>query len=209
MKNTFEGINFDDAVTAETFMLEYKKAKMTDIFNAESAIDSKEPVYMMTWAPDPKELPDAPFSDQHYHNAETLILYCKQCKTAAFCVESTQLGNPHYHGWYQLEPSTELFRIGLVKAMQSLGLVKIDKIKHRFKVASYEPHQNALYYYKKDLISSMELIDCNPIVKTTPIPPPLELFFFVTKGRKSIDQLLTSRDKQLSARDFYLKNTKI
>lgn len=136
------------------------------VFTEESKIDPSYPVYLITWSPDPKGLPDADFYYQHNFNVYTLVQYLKCCSCGIWCVESTQLGNPHYHGWYQVNDSTEVARIAVVKCMQNWGRVDIKKSKH-YRVNSYKQGSNSLHYYKKDMVDAMLSIQPNPILSTT------------------------------------------
>lgn len=142
-----------------------RKAAM--ILAAESSIDPNRSIYLITWSPDPKQLPNADFRVQHSVNIDLLRVYLKACYSGIICVESTQLGNPHYHGWYQTCGCTEQWRIVAVKTMQRFGLVKIDKIKRSYRINSYTQKNNALYYYKKDMLDDMLFIDLNPITSDT------------------------------------------
>lgn len=128
----------------------------------EEEVDLQEPVYLITWCPSPRMLPDADFHFQHRYNINTLALFLKSCKCGLFCVEATQLGRPHYHGWYQVDSEKELARISLVKLLEKLGRVEITR-SHRVRINKYTETRNALWYYKKDLVGSMLIIDVNPI----------------------------------------------
>jgi len=132
----------------------------------ESQISPDDELYLITWSPDPKEMPNSDFYLQHNVNVELLSGYLKQCKCGLFCVESTQLGNPHYHGWYQVNPATESFRIAYVKTMYRFGQLRIAKARS-WKIFNWAESKNALYYYKKDLLDSMITIDPNPISRDT------------------------------------------
>jgi hypothetical protein len=132
----------------------------------ESCIDIDEEVYLITWSPDPIELPDSDFYLQHNVNVKILADYLKFCKTGLFCVESTQMGNPHYHGWYQIDPDKEIMRICLIKTMNRFGIIKITPARS-IKINRYSKHSNALYYYKKDVFGSMATITPNPITRKT------------------------------------------
>lgn len=130
----------------------------------ESNIDNSEKVYLITWSPDPSKLPDADFRLQHEFNVQMLADYLRCCKSGLFCVESTQLGNPHYHGWYQVSDESELPRITLMKVLERFGIVKLVECR-TWKVNCYSEKANGLYYYKKDIYTAMIDIDINPIHK--------------------------------------------
>lgn len=132
----------------------------------ESTIDIDEPIYGITWSPNPAEMPDADFYLQHNTNVELLASFLKCCETGVFCVESTQRGNPHYHGWYQVDPEKELARITMCKTLIRFGQLKITQLEH-VKINVYTEKGNALYYYKKDLVGAMLHMEPNPITKDT------------------------------------------
>lgn len=140
----------------------------TMIFDYEYDIDDLLQLYLITWSPDPAEMPDADFYVQHQTNIGILTDFLKGCYLGIFCVESTQLGNPHYHGWYQdsNDPLKTELRISCIKTMKRFGQLKIVKARS-YRKNSYSKHANCLYYYKKDLFDSMLLFDPNPIVSTT------------------------------------------
>lgn len=124
---------------------------------AELKINDNEKVYLMTWSPDPNQGPDADFQSQHDYYYGKVLSYLECCSAGAFCVESTQMGNPHYHGWYQISRERELGRITMVKVLQELGIVKIDTAK-KIKKGKWYERGNALFYYKKDSLDiSLEL----------------------------------------------------
>lgn len=118
----------------------------------ESSIDPDAKIYLITWSPDPKEMPDTDFYLQHNLNVKLLSDYLKMCSHGVFCVETTQMGVPHYHGWYQINTEKEHYRIVMIKTMQRFGNVKITPVKKYYKVHDFDEHRNALYYYKKDFI---------------------------------------------------------
>lgn len=136
------------------------------IYDAELLIDSSRELQLITWSPDPSLLPNAPFEMQHEYNVGILADYCKACHTAIFCVETTQMGNPHYHGFYQCtsDPIKEKMRIAVIKTLQQFGLVKVTRSKGQYKLLNYwTPQANCLYYYKKDVLDSMFGTVNNPI----------------------------------------------
>lgn len=134
------------------------RQKIGSIFEAEENIDDNETLYLITWCPDPSDLPDADFETQHDYNVPILTWFCQSCKTAVFCVESTQKGNPHYHGFYQETEDPDLYEQhnSIVKTMQKFGMLKITPSKGMYKRHNYwTPHSNCLYYYKKDTLTRM------------------------------------------------------
>jgi len=141
--------------------------KAFEIYWFESQIDPERKLYLITWSPDPKQLPDADFQLQHNMNVNLLQMYLLSCYVGLFCVESTQLGNPHYHGWYQIDEKCELQRIRVIKTMQRFGRVDIESKVRNYRIHSYTKAANSLYYYKKDLLDSMLDIEYNPITEDT------------------------------------------
>lgn len=181
-------------------------AKGMVIEHTESLIDQGETLYLVTWSPDPSELPDADFETQHLFNVNLLADYLKACSCGLFCVETTQLGNPHYHGWYQLSasPEKEAFRIVLVKTLQRFGLLKITKSKGHYRINSYTSHGNCLAYYKKDLVGSMLFVGANPITSDTKCDIDWKnnlLYFGDSKKRSSLVEL----QEKISLKNFYME----
>lgn len=147
-----------------------KIKRMAEIWEQEDSINIERPVYLITWSPNPDEEPDANFELQHRYNINLLRDYLSACACGVFCVESTQMGNPHYHGWYQVRDSVEQVRIAIVKTLQRFGLVKITRVKKKgcIRKGVWDEYHNSLYYYKKDLLSASMLIEPNPITVNTP-----------------------------------------
>lgn len=177
--------------------------KMWMVSQYETEIDPDNEVYLITWCPDPKEMSDADFEFQHLSNVDFLAAYLQTCKVGLFCVEATQAGNPHYHGWYQVNTQSELQRITCIKTMERFGLVKITKCLH-LRLDKWFQKANGLYYYKKDLLDSMLQIEHNPICAQTQTNldvDKLSLIGFIgTRDKKS---LCTLQDT-LSAKQYYL-----
>lgn len=119
----------------------------------EEQIDMAQPVYMITWCPSPSQLPDCSFEKQHYYNVNSLADFLKYCECGAFCLEEFQKGDPHYHGWYQIDPSKRMGRITMIKLLQRFGRVEIRKVLDttHIKINNYSPKGNVLWYYKKQL----------------------------------------------------------
>lgn len=198
-------------------MLEQKKEELLEdleektliersciIYNEETLIDDSVSLYLITWSPDPKEMTDSDFYLQHNLNIELLSDYLKYCSAGCFCVESTQMGNPHYHGWYQVSPSKELCRIATIKTMNRFGIVKIAEARS-YKINNYQERKNALYYYKKDMVDSMLGMTPNPITRDTVTTVHFENmdmveFFRKTKGFSSMQDKISDRKFY---RDFY------
>lgn len=168
----------------------------------ESRIIEDQHVYLITWSPDPGLLPDADFETQHNYNVNFLAGFLYSCRCGLLCVESTQMGNPHYHGWYQVSqsPELELWRISYIKTMQKHGIVKITPCRH-VKPGLWSERRNGLYYYKKDLLDTMLTIKNNPIDQDSKDDTDWNVcLFFFTKEIK--DKRL---DKKLTDRAYYLQ----
>lgn len=175
----------------------------------ESFIDYNEPLYLITWAPDPKEMPDCDFNMQHELNVQTLADFLKTCKCGLFCVESTSLGNPHYHGWYQSDCSKELLRIVMVKTLKRFGLLKITE-GFSFKINCYTERKNCLYYYKKDVFDEMLMIEVNPITKesrSTINFDVLDYVGFFSKDKNAMNTLKDAQSSRAFYREFYKDST--
>lgn len=179
------------------------------IYSSEMKIDDTKPLYLITWAPNPALLPNADFEMQHDYNVNILADFCKTCDTALFCVESSQLGNPHYHGFYQPtnDRLCEKIRIAIVKTLQEFGLLKIDKSKGMYKrICYWTSHANCLYYYKKDVLDSCFGIPNNPVNKKSKTITNFADYAYMFKQpgvkatSKEILQQMTLRDHY---RQFY------
>lgn len=170
-----------------------------DIYEEESKIDPEEELYLITWCPDPKEIPDADFYVQHNMNIKLLADYLKTCECGVFCVEPTQEGNPHYHGWYQVAMEYQAERVAMMKTMKRFGIVDIKKAKH-FKVGIYTKQRNALWYYKKELVTFD--MSPNPIFSATETTIDFECMDLVNFFAKV---KTTKRDiiRTLAERKFY------
>lgn len=175
-----------------------RRGKLVDDY--ESLIVPSETVYLITWSPNPELLPDADFITQHQFNVNFLGEYLKTCLNGLICVESTQRGNPHYHGWYQVDPITELERISYVKTMEKFGLVKITAAR-TVKPGLWGSKKNGLHYYKKELIDSMLKVPSNPITPESYDTTDWSsyMFFFT---RTFTDKTI---DKKMSDRQYYLR----
>jgi len=86
-------------------------------------------------------------------------------KTMCIIPEYTLSGNIHYHGWFQLLNQYKWYKQTLPK-LKNNGFVKIDYA-NRFKVHDYGPEENALYYYKKEVIRDSYLTSDPPLVSKT------------------------------------------
>lgn len=172
----------------------------------ESQINKDEPLYLITWAPNPKDLLDSDFITQHEYNINILSDYIQACEYGLFCVETTQAGNPHYHGWYQVSnnPLRESERIAIVKTMQRFGLVKITKSKGHYKINSYNSHANCLHYYKYDMLGPMAFVEKNPICfdtrSTIDWNDMSYARFFNIEGKR---QTVADLEDKMTLRDFY------
>lgn len=141
------------------------------ITQAEERIDHYEPIYMFTWSPDPAKIPVCSFYDQHDFLRDCVFNLMKYVYAGAACLEPTQKGNPHYHGWYQIWANAEEHRIVMMKVMQRYGQVLINEVQQKpikeLKEGgriSWTNPQNPLYYYKKDATQAMLYIDWTPII---------------------------------------------
>lgn len=174
------------------------RGEIVDIY--EHMIVDTQPVYLFTWSPDPELLPDSDFITQHKYNVNFLADYLKTCLVGLVCVESTQKGNPHYHGWYQVDPITEIERISYIKTMEKFGLVKITECISMRK-GLWSERRNGLHYYKKNLLDEMLAVPYNPITPDSCDDTDWNCcLFFFTKQLK--DKRL---DKKISDRQYYLK----
>lgn len=182
------------------------------IYEIERTINPDQEVWMLTWCPSPKELPDADFYLQHNVNIRLLSDFLKGCSTGCFCVEPFQSGSPHYHGWYQpsYDPVKEQLRIACVKTMQHFGDCKFTKAVH-YKIDKWYETRNCLHYYKKQLLDQMLTIDPNPITKDTVSTVNFDVLplvsFLSTKGRR--DKYSEERKNHAFRRDFYTDTIKI
>lgn len=196
------GQKLEDPVEDE---IDHLIAITTKLEKLEYEADYAVPLYLITWSPDPKELPNSDFYLQHNVNVDFLSSYLKCCARGVFCVESTQIGNPHYHGWYQVSNDyiKESARIAIIKSMARFGNVKITQAR-TWKPFSWSERSNALYYYKKDLImvTSGPSFYPNPIYDDTQSTVNWDVLGIVGffDHRNKID--VTLKDK-LSDRKFY------
>lgn len=178
----------------------------------ESAIDDNEDVYLITWVPDPVHLPDADFVTQHMWCVDLLALYLSTCEVGLFCVEATQQGNPHYHGWYQISDEREEVRIAIHKVLKwyAPSATKITKVKSTYKTFNWFKPCNALYYYKKSIIGSMYDIPINVITSESESLVDWELMASNGFFDKTIDQTLRDKiNKQKYLLDFYTNSLSI
>lgn len=179
--------------------------KGTDIWMEEEDIDSSQPLYLITWSPNPSELPNADFTTQHLYFVNLLSGYLKTCYTGLFCVETTQMGNPHYHGWYQVspDPNYEKARIVYTKTLIRFGNMKITKSKGIYRINSYSTRSNCLGYYKKDLLDPMLWCNPNPITAHSQcnIDWAKNMLYFVREGKSKIADL----EEKINLKEFYLQ----
>lgn len=190
---------FDDDLVYKSEIIEY----------AESCIDSSAEVYLITWSPSHKELPDCSFNLQHEYSVGSLIDYLQFCSAGCFCVETHQTGFPHYHGWYQIDESKELGRISCIKTLQRFGMIKITKLVS-LKINCYSELANGLYYYKKDVYDSMRNIVLNPIISSTPRPQTNFNDFawlMPIEGRKTMRAIEEKVSQYKYYRNFYSQMT--
>lgn len=183
-------------------------AKASEFYAAEKQIDEHIPVYLMTWSPDPKKLPDCDFINQHIWAVEYVQTYLMFCAAGAACVESTQLGNPHYHFWYQLaEDNREEGRIRWVKIMQKVGNVKVTKALH-YKKNKWYSKGNALWYYKKESIDAQLRTPCNPVTAETALVKVdyTDYNWFFHSGRSTAAKCFEKASEVKLLEEFYKKS---
>lgn len=180
--------------------------KLGKIFQAEEAIEDKKELYLITWSPSPSDLPNADFNVCHDFNVQILVDYCKACSTAIWCVESTQKGNPHYHGFYQVSEDyhTERIRQCIIKVLQRFGRLDITKSKGMYKRHNYwTSHANCLYYYKKETLTR-QLRTPNSVIDKDCKPKEDNwaacAWMFVIDGKR---QAFKDLEEKLTLRNYY------
>lgn len=187
--------------------------KIGKVYETETMIDPDDTLYLMTWSPNPEDLPDADFETQHRFCYNTIADYLVSCRVGLFCVEATQKGNPHYHGWYQLShnPDLERLRIACVKAMTKFGMLKITPSIGHYKINNYWTDKaNCLYYYKKDLLMSMFWVKHNPIdfsMRDETIWSDNKSLFVKQGVRQSCIDLEHKVTQQVFYREFYFNRS--
>jgi len=197
--------------SAEDILCSRLAAVDTIIKYAEQRIDRSKQLYLFTWTPDPSKMPDCDFANQHKYLVDTVINYLRSCDSGCACVESTQLGNPHYHGWYQIsdDPLKEQYRIVIVKVMTSFGNLKINTKVRYYKIHKWYKHRNALHYYKYDSANSQLFTMYNPITEYTD-KPVIFLndynMFFNLKGKKSVRKIKDMVSQLQDLENFYKKS---
>lgn len=177
-------------------------AKDWCVYENESQIRLSETLYLFTWSPNPEDLPDADFSVQHDSCISTItnLLHTVRCGMA--CVEATIMANPHYHGWYQNEPSLTCARVAMIKVMKKMGNLKITKSKGHVKIHSYVKQANCLWYYKKELLDEGLYVNLNPVtIHTVPNVNMNEHYNFFVKvnSRQSVADI----ENKISNAEFY------
>lgn len=192
---------------------DYFRSKIGLIYDAEMDIDPMRELYLITWNPDPSTLPNAHFEMQHEYNIDIIANFCKGCEVAIWCVEATQMGNPHYHGFYQVSsnPILERLRIACIKTMQEYAPhgLRITKATTFKRLNYWTPHANCLYYYKKDLLDSMYHIEKNPITKDSKTTVNFNDYAYMFKkpGKRSTSREIIQHVSQRERyRQFYLGN---
>lgn len=191
-------------------MIEYLENAFLLVGEEEEKIDLDKHVYLITWSPDPSKLPDSDSSYQHLFNVNLLIDYLKYCSCGIFTHEFTQIGNPHYHGWYQVDQRLELGRVTMIKVLQKFGNLKIAPVRDntKIKINNYSNSHSPLYYYKKE--SFDKIIPKNPITKDTTYDDTnwaTKLFFFVDiVGKKKVGELLDHISNKKYYTNFYKKS---
>lgn len=169
----------------------------------EYSIDDSQPLYLITWCPDEKKLPDADFYLQHNVNVKLLADYLSSCERGVWCVEATQKGVPHYHGWYQVSAERDKLRIAIMKTMLVFGLVDIKPMTRAYRPFSFTAKNNCLHYYKKgicDYLTSPQIIFCDTV--STVNFDVMDIVEFFGKRREGLTvrgHVMETKD----ARDFY------
>lgn len=187
--------------------VDYLTPKIVAVAKMEWKIDPDKKVYLFTWSPDPSEGPDADFETQHMFWYPAIVDFLNSVEVGIACVEASQLGNPHYHGWYQVsdDPIKERLRCVHIKVMARFAPngLRITSSKGHMKFNSYVAAANCLHYYKKDLLQSMSYIATNPITAKTKKPDHIDwnnkLLLFRRKCRETINEL----EDKISLKDFY------
>jgi len=185
--------------------VDYLMEKWNMVIEAEGEIDPDETLYLITWSPDPSELPNADFNTQHLFNVNILSDFLSTVECGLFCVEASQLGSPHYHGWYQLstDPIKEKSRLTYIKVMQRFSPhgLKITRSKGHYKIGSLVSQANCLYYYKKDLLQSMATIYINPICSQSRVDLDWNSHshLFMKNGRQSVADI----EDKITLKEFY------
>lgn len=181
--------------------------KVVTVFENELDIDLDEDLYLFTWSPDPAQIPDADFNTQHAFCFPFVANLLSSVECGLACVEETQKGNPHYHGWYQLsrDPVKSALRKVYVKVMQrfcdpKFGY-KVTKSLGHYKINSFVAQANCLYYYKKDLIQASLLVPNNPVTKDSKVDIDWKANYslFTKRGRESVADI----EDRVNLRDFY------
>jgi len=191
-------------------MIEYLENAFLTVGIEEEKINLNKTVYLITWSPDPSKLPDADPSYQHLFNVNLLIDYLKYCDCGIFTHEFTQIGNPHYHGWYQVDPTLENGRVSIVKVLLKFGNLKITSVRDntKIKINNYSNSHSPLWYYKKETFD--KIIPKNPITKYTSPDDTnwsTKLFFFVDiVGKKRVGELLDHISNKKYYTEFYKKS---
>lgn len=192
-------ISIDDLISDE---VDYLMQKWMHIVHHEEMIDDS-PLYLFTWSPNPEEIPDSDFNTQHLFCAPFIADLLLSVRVGIACVEASQMGNPHYHGWYQLstDPMKEKHRIVHTKVLKRFGNLKITKSKGHYKIGSLSKQANCLYYYKKDLLQSMATVELNPIMGFYDVKIDWSKHWnlFTKKGRESVADI----EDRVNLKDFY------
>lgn len=199
--------------TLDGFDSDYFRSKIGKVYSAEMKIDSNKPLYLITWSPDPSTLPNSDFEMQHQYNIDIISDFCKGCEVALWCVEANQMGNPHYHGFYQTSSNhdRERLRIACVKTMQTYAPrgLKIASATTYKKCNYWTNHANCLYYYKKDLMDAMYHIEINPINAKSKSTVDFSnyAYLFKTPGKRTNSRELIQQVSQRERyKQFYLGN---
>lgn len=135
---------------------------------AESSIDETQPLYLITWTPNPKRLHfKYDMIKNHKWFRRTVFQQCGKCVNLLCMIPEFNLnGNIHYHGFFQLKDKVKWFKKAL-PCMKRIGFVKISKAEH-YKVFDFRPEGNSLYYYKKEVCDNCEAYDYDYVVLYLP-----------------------------------------
>lgn len=179
------------------------------VFEQEHKLNVEEKIYLMTWSPDPKQLPDCDFINQHIYLVPYVQSYLSFCSAGLACVESTQIGNPHYHLWYQVtDDIREQGRIRWIKVMQKIGNIKINSGVRHFKINNWNKHHNALHYYKEDSVGQQLNTPYNPIYKDMLLPEIdySDYTFFFQHGKTTARKIIEKVSQIKDLENFYKKS---
>lgn len=183
-----------EKLAIKTFLLEFE----------ESTIDKSLPLVLITWSPSRENMPDTDFVMKHRSNVNFLSDFLKCTSCGAFCVEANEMGQPHYHGFYQhtQDSKTELALIAFLDTMYKTGNLKVTKEVFKYKKFSWSKKANALWYYKKELLTSQFHTPHNPIVSQSYDETPWDTIAFFMPG-PNVRMISTAVSERRQLLDFY------